>query len=105
MRQYSALSSAATRRGRDRFEGFVVLHDQVDLILPVARGNTDLFSTHTGTLGLIEAILVGVAAKRPAQTAASLKRLNDLRSEVAGEMMNLPVSDRRRSGARKRKRA
>ena len=81
-----------------------VLRDQVDLILPVARGNTNWFSTHTGTLGLIEAMLVGVAAKRPAQTVASLKRLNDLRSDVAGEMMDLPVSNRRHSGPRKRKR-
>jgi len=80
------------------------LRDQVDLVLPVARGNTDWFSTHTGTLGLTEAILVGLAAKRPAQTVASLKKLNDLRSEVAGEMMNLPVSERRHSGPRKRKR-
>jgi DNA-binding MurR/RpiR family transcriptional regulator len=61
------------------------LRDQVHLILPVARGNTDWFSTHTGTLGLIEAMLVGLAAKRPAQTVASLKKLNNLRSESLAE--------------------
>jgi DNA-binding MurR/RpiR family transcriptional regulator len=80
------------------------LREQVDLVLPVARGNTDWFSTHTGTLGLIEAMLVGLAAKRPVQTVASLKKLNDLRSELAGEMMNLAVSDHRHSGPRRRKR-
>ena len=77
---------------------------RVDLVLPVARGNTDWFSTHTGTLGLIEAMLVGLAVRRPAQTVASLKKLNDLRSEVAGEMMDLPISQRRQVGPRKKKR-
>jgi len=81
-----------------------VLSEQVDLVLPVARGNTAWFSTHTGTLGLIEAMLVGLAAKHPAQTVASLKKLNDLRAELAGDMMNLPISERRHSGPRKKKR-
>jgi DNA-binding MurR/RpiR family transcriptional regulator len=81
------------------------LRDQVDLVLPVARGNIDCFSTHTGTLGLIEAMLVGVAAKRPAETVASLKKLNDLRAEVAGGLMNLPISERRHSAPRKTKRS
>lgn len=81
-----------------------VLSEHVDLVLPVARGNTDWFSTHTGTLGLVEAMLVGLAAKRPAQTVASLKKLNDLRAELAGDMMNLPISERRHSGPRKKKR-
>ena len=80
------------------------LRDQVDLVLPVARGNTDWFSTHTGTLGLIEAMLVGLAAKRPVQTVASLKKLNDLRTALAGKVMKLLVSERRHSGPRKRKR-
>jgi DNA-binding MurR/RpiR family transcriptional regulator len=73
-----------------------VLGKKVDLILPVARGNADWFSTHTATLGLIEALLVGLAAKRPTETVASLKNLNMLRSELAGEKMELPVSSRRR---------
>jgi DNA-binding MurR/RpiR family transcriptional regulator len=73
-----------------------VLGKKVDLILPVARGNADWFSTHTATLGLIEALLVGLAAKRPTETVASLKNLNMLRSELAGEKMELPVSGRRR---------
>ena len=76
------------------------LGGQVDLVLPVARGNADWFSTHTATLGLIEALLVGLAAKRPAETVANLKNLNALRSELAGEMMELPVSNSRRPGRR-----
>jgi DNA-binding MurR/RpiR family transcriptional regulator len=77
------------------------LGNQVDLVLPVARGNADWFSTHTATLGLIEILLVGLATKRPSETIASLKRLNALRLELAGEMMELPVSNRLRAGPRR----
>jgi DNA-binding MurR/RpiR family transcriptional regulator len=73
------------------------LGKKVDLVLPVARGNADWYSTHTATLGLIEAMLVGFAAKRPSDTLASLKNLNRLRSDLAGEMMDLPVRSRRGS--------
>jgi DNA-binding MurR/RpiR family transcriptional regulator len=60
------------------------LGKRVDLVMPVARGHTDWFSTHTGTLGLVEALLIGLAAKRPSKTVAELKTLNELRSELAG---------------------
>jgi DNA-binding MurR/RpiR family transcriptional regulator len=68
------------------------LRKRVDLILPVARGNTDWFSTHTGTLGLIEALLIGLAAKQPSETVAELKILNELRSELAGSGVELSMS-------------
>ena len=77
------------------------LGPRVDLVLPVARGKADWFSTHTATLGLMEALLVGLAAKRPSETVASLKRLNVLRSALAGETMDLPVSGRRRGSHKK----
>lgn len=77
---------------------------KVDLVLPVARGQADWFSTHTATLGLIEALLVGLAARRPAETVASLKHLNALRAELAGETMDLPVSRGRRAASRRRPR-
>jgi LysM repeat protein len=48
-------------------------------------------------MGLVEALLVGLAAKRPTETVESLKKLNALRSALAGETMKLQVSDRRRS--------
>lgn len=67
------------------------LRDRVGLILPVARGRAELFSMHTATLGLIEALLVGIASERPAETLASLDSLNQLRSELAGAPMELPV--------------
>jgi DNA-binding MurR/RpiR family transcriptional regulator len=83
------------------------LGKKVDLVLPVARGNAEWFSTHTATLGLIEAMLVGLAAKRPTDALASLKNLNRLRSELAGEMMSLPIKRRygRKHAADERKEA
>jgi DNA-binding MurR/RpiR family transcriptional regulator len=70
------------------------LRDRIDLILPVARGRVDMLSMHTGTLGLIEALLVGIATKRPAETMASLESLNRLRTELVGQPMDLPTSSR-----------
>lgn len=68
------------------------LKRRVDHVLPVERGRADALSLHTATLGLIEAVLVGVAAKRPTETVASLKTLNSLRAKIAGEAMDLPAS-------------
>jgi DNA-binding MurR/RpiR family transcriptional regulator len=60
------------------------LQRRVELVLTVARGRADLLSMHTATLGFIEALLVGVAAKRPDETVASLKALNEARENLAG---------------------
>jgi DNA-binding MurR/RpiR family transcriptional regulator len=68
------------------------LQHRVDLVLPVARGQAEMLSMHTATLGFIEALLVGVAAKRPEQTLASLKALNEARRKLTGQPMNLPTS-------------
>ena len=46
------------------------LRRRVDLVLPVARGRVDMLSMHTATLGLIEALLVGIASP-PAQRKRS----------------------------------
>jgi DNA-binding MurR/RpiR family transcriptional regulator len=67
------------------------LRRRVDLVLPVARGQANLLSMHTATLGFIEALLVGVAAKRPDETLASLRALNDARGKLAGKAMKLPM--------------
>ena len=69
------------------------LRKRVDLVLPVARGRADWFSMHTVTLGLIEALLVGVAARRPAETVAQLTQLNTLRAKLVGRVMDLGTSD------------
>jgi DNA-binding MurR/RpiR family transcriptional regulator len=70
-----------------------VLRRKVDLVLPVARGRADMLSMHTATLGLIEALLVGVATKRRRETLASLKSLNNAREQLAGEPMNLQIRE------------
>ena len=95
-KEIAALLAAADRLGvpkillTDTLEA--VLGKRVDLVLPVARGKADWFSTHTATLGLIEALLVGLAATRSTETVASLKTLNALRAELAGGDMGLPLA-------------
>jgi DNA-binding MurR/RpiR family transcriptional regulator len=102
-RVYSEIEALLTRADRLRLPSILLtdslgaaLGKRVDLVLSVARGNSDWFSTHTATIGLLEALLVGLAAKRPTQTVASLKELNVLRSDLAGDLMELPIADRRR---------
>jgi DNA-binding MurR/RpiR family transcriptional regulator len=79
------------------------LRKRVDLVLPVERGRADGLSMHTATLALVEALLVGVAAKRPAETVANLKLLNDLRARLAGKPMDLPMPEIGGRGGAKRK--
>lgn len=67
------------------------LRHRVDLVLPVPRGRADMLSMHTATLAFIEALLLGIAAKRPDQTLASLRALNQAREKLAGKTANLPI--------------
>ncbi|MBN8979640.1 MAG: MurR/RpiR family transcriptional regulator [Rhizobiales bacterium] len=67
------------------------LRHRVNLVLPVARGRADMLSMHTATLGLIEALLVGVAASKPVETLANLKELNELRRRLAGQAGELSI--------------
>ncbi len=67
------------------------LRQRVDLVLPVARGRADMLSMHTATLGLIEALLVGVAVKNAQGTVRSLEALNALRKEIVGESIDVPA--------------
>ncbi|HYR65766.1 MAG TPA: MurR/RpiR family transcriptional regulator [Reyranella sp.] len=78
-----------------------VLRGRVDQVLPVARGHTDSLSMHSATLALMEALLVGVAAQRPAETVASLELLNELRARIAGRAMELPISSDKRGRERR----
>jgi DNA-binding MurR/RpiR family transcriptional regulator len=79
------------------------LKRHVDHFLPVQRGRADALSLHTATLGLIEALLVAVAAKRPTETVRSLKMLNLLRAKIAGQPMDLPSPGELARGADRRK--
>jgi DNA-binding MurR/RpiR family transcriptional regulator len=71
------------------------LRQRVDLVLPVARGRADMLSMHTATLGLIEALLVGIAVKNSQGTVRSLEALNALREEVVGEAIDVPTGFRK----------
>lgn len=97
-RELAALLNQAERRGVARilFTDTLgpKLRRRVDVILPVARGRADMLSMHTATLGLIEALLVGIATKRPEETISNLRSLNELRAELAGGPMDLPASKR-----------
>ena len=68
------------------------LRDKVDIVLSVQRGRSDMLSMHTTTLGLIEALLVGVAKSQPEKALSSLKSLNELRTKLVGKRMDLPAS-------------
>jgi DNA-binding MurR/RpiR family transcriptional regulator len=69
-----------------------LLRGKSDIVLAVARGRVDMLSMHTATLGLLEALLVGVASQRPRETIESLKALNVARAKLAGKPMSLPVA-------------
>jgi DNA-binding MurR/RpiR family transcriptional regulator len=65
------------------------LKKRVEMVLSVPRGRSDMLSMHTATLGFIEALLVGIATKQPKETIASLKKLNQTRTRLAGKMAQL----------------
>lgn len=82
----------------------MALHERVDVVLPVARGRADMFSMHTATLALIEALLVGIAATRRTKAVASLELLNELRADLVGRPMDIPTSSSSPGPAHGRKR-
>lgn len=66
------------------------LRDRVNVVLPVERGRAEMLSMHTATLGLLEAMLVGIATKRPDATIQSLDDLHRLREAIVGEPIETP---------------
>ncbi|MGJ4859658.1 MurR/RpiR family transcriptional regulator [Labrys sp. La1] len=68
------------------------LAPRVGLVLQVPRGRADMLSLHTGTLGVLEALLVCLAKQRPSETMASLEALNQTREKLVGKPMDLPLS-------------
>jgi DNA-binding MurR/RpiR family transcriptional regulator len=99
-RVYAELAVLLDEIGRRRLRSFLVtdtlagtLRRRVELVLPVARGRADMLSMHTATLGFIEALLLGVAAKRPDETLAALRALNEAREQLAGKRSNLMLPD------------
>ncbi|HZS83814.1 MAG TPA: MurR/RpiR family transcriptional regulator [Stellaceae bacterium] len=101
-RVYAELDALLDEVRRDKVTSLLLtdtlaakLRHRVDLVLSVARGRADMLSMHTATLGLIEALLVGVATKRPRETLASLEELNKVREKLARRSMHPPASDRK----------
>lgn len=98
-RVYAELAALLDEIDRHGLRSFLItdtlaatLRHRVDLVLPVPRGHAEMLSMHTATLGFIEALLVGVATRRPDETLASLKELNEVREKLAGKPMTRPVS-------------
>lgn len=67
------------------------LAPRVDLILPVQRGQSRLFSMHTATLGLIEALLTGIAMERAGPALEALNELNVLRARLTQDRPHRPL--------------
>ena len=65
------------------------LHHRVTQVMPVARGKMNMLSMHTATLALIEALMVGVAMKRPKESLANLETLNQIRAALSEQPMDL----------------
>jgi DNA-binding MurR/RpiR family transcriptional regulator len=98
-RVYAELAALLDEIDRRKLRSFLVtdtlaatLRRRVELVLPVARGRADMLSMHTATLGFLEAVLVGIATRRPDKTLAALRELNAAREKLAGRPMNLPIS-------------
>jgi DNA-binding MurR/RpiR family transcriptional regulator len=98
-RVYAELNVLLDEIDRRKLRSFLVtdtlaatLRRRVELVLPVARGRADMLSMHTATLGFLEAVLVGIAARRPDETLAALQDLNNARAKLAGRPMKLPLS-------------
>jgi DNA-binding MurR/RpiR family transcriptional regulator len=95
-RIYRELTALLDEVARLRLSSFLItdtlaapLRRRVDLALQVARGHADMLSMHTGTLGFVEALLVGIAVKRPQPTMEALQALNNAREKLAGKLMAL----------------
>lgn len=91
--ELQALFSCGERKGLTRIlmtdTLAAKLKDRVDLLLQIPRGQADRFSMHTATLAFLEAMLVGIAARRPKETIENLSQLNQLRAEVTGKDLDL----------------
>ncbi len=62
---------------------------RADVILRVARGQSDGFSLHAATLALMESLIVGYAEQNRTAVHDNLEQLNDARKHLAGDNLDL----------------
>ncbi|MBI1218951.1 MAG: SIS domain-containing protein [Rhodobacteraceae bacterium] len=56
--------------------------DSVAEVLPMPRGRAEHLATHSGTMALIEALILGLAARDRDEAVDALDRLSTLRSQI-----------------------
>jgi DNA-binding MurR/RpiR family transcriptional regulator len=61
----------------------------VTTTLQCGRGTPGLFASHGITLVVIEALVLAIAATRPDESEANLKRLNELRAALVGRRLDV----------------
>ncbi len=59
--------------------------DSVDVVLPVPRGRADHLAMHGGTMVLVEALILGLAARHPERALTALDHLSALRGTLDAE--------------------
>jgi DNA-binding MurR/RpiR family transcriptional regulator len=98
-RVYAELAALLDEIARLRLRSLLItdtladaLRPRVDFVLPVPRGRAEMLSRHTAALGFIEALLVGVATRRPAETLASLQALDEARKKLGGGVAKLSIA-------------
>jgi len=65
------------------------LADRVDAVVNCGRGAPGLFASHAATLVVVEALVLGLAARDSAHAQQSLSTLNDLRASLAGRRVDV----------------
>ncbi len=65
------------------------LAGRVAMVLESGRGVPGLFASHANTLVLVEALVLGLAARDEDRAEASLATLNDLRAVLAGRRLDV----------------
>ena len=69
--------------------GALIPDTRADITLHVARGRTEGFGLHAGTLALLEGLLISVSAIKPDDVKKALDDLNSARRVLSGESMGL----------------
>ena len=77
--------------------------DAITEVLPVPRGRADHLAMHGGTMVLIEALTIALAARHRGQALKTLEQLSALRGAIDKTWLKRDVKPKRRRSARSRK--